>query len=253
MVKGSTAILASADIEQSVRFYKEVLGFDNSWTYGDPPTFGSASWGAVSVMFCHQSDLATKVAGHQHWFNADDVDELYALHLERGAKIVSEIEDKPWGMREYTVIDPSGYHLRFAGPSVPRVGPSREFPEGVTIVPRLPTLPEYEAISGEAFYRDGVTPEVLTQSWAGVVALSPEGEAIGMARIMWDAPGWYSVWDVAVKPEWQGRKIGQRIMEAAVRLVSEASPGAWVYLFTYRHGFYERVGFGKQTVSMRRA
>jgi uncharacterized glyoxalase superfamily protein PhnB/GNAT superfamily N-acetyltransferase len=253
MVTSSTAILASADIEQSIGFYKEVLGFESSWMYGNPPTFGCASWGSASVMFNLQPELVGRVEGHQHWFNVIDVDALYSLHLERGAKIAAEIENKPWGMREYTVVDPSGYHLRFASPAAPPAPSAGGFPEGVTIVPRLPTLAEYERISGEAFYPDGVEPEVLERSWAGVVALSPEGEAIGMARIMWDAPGWYSVWDVAVRPEWQGRKIGARVMEAAVALVSEASPGAWVYLFTYRHGFYEKLGFGKEAVSIRRA
>jgi uncharacterized circularly permuted ATP-grasp superfamily protein len=34
--------------------------------------------------------------------------------------------------------------------------------------------------------------------------------------------------------------------------IQEASPGANVFLFTYKHEFYERFGFAKETVSMRR-
>ena len=35
-------------------------------------------------------------------------------------------------------------------------------------------------------------------------------------------------------------------------VVSEESPGAFVYLFTFKHGFYERLGFSKETLSMRK-
>jgi hypothetical protein len=35
-------------------------------------------------------------------------------------------------------------------------------------------------------------------------------------------------------------------------IVHEESPGAFVYLFTYKHGFYEKLGFTEQTVSLRR-
>jgi uncharacterized glyoxalase superfamily protein PhnB len=42
-----------------------------------------------------------------------DVDALYARHQQNGVMIISPLEKKPWGMREYTVQDPNGYHLRF--------------------------------------------------------------------------------------------------------------------------------------------
>lgn len=252
MVTGSTPIFASSDILTSLAFYKEVLGFQTSWTWGEPPTFGSVSFGPVSIMFNLLPELAAKVSGHQHWFNVEDADELYAMHIERGAKIVSPIEDRPWGVREYVVEDPDGYHLRFAGPLVTSAAPSQLFPEGVIIERGLPTAEEYEAIAGAAFYREGVSTEILEHSWNGVLARSADGQAIGMARIVHDAPGWFSVWDVAVLPDWQGRRIGQKLMVEALAMIGEASPGAWVYLFTYKHGFYERLGFAKETVSMRK-
>ena len=251
MVTSSAPILASADIQASVMFYEEVLGFTNPWTMGDPPSFGGVSMGAVSIMFNLQPELASKVHGHEHWLNVKDADELYAQHLGRGAKIVSEIKDQPWGFREYTVEDPSGYHLRFAGPLSQNVPPSIPFPTDVTIERRLPTAAEYEAIAGAAFYRSGTNPDFLTHAWNGVVALS-YGQAIGMARIMNDAPGWFSIWDVAVVSEWQGQHIGQKLMEEALEMIRTASPGAWVYLFTFKQGFYERLGFSKEGVSMRK-
>jgi len=245
-------IFATSDVSASMRFYQDVLGFEFAWSGPEPLTFGAVSLGPVSIMFLEQPELARQVAGHQHWFNVDDPDALYAQHVERGAKILSPLEDKPWNFREYTVEDPSGYHLRFAGPLAGQAEPSRDFPKDVRIVRRLPSPAEFAAVAEKEFYRDGVPAGVLERSWSGVVALAGEG-AIGVVRIMWDAPGWYSIWDVAVAPEWQGRRIGQRLMEEALDCVKEASPGAHVYLFTHKPGFYEKLGFGRERVSMRKA
>jgi predicted N-acetyltransferase YhbS len=84
------------------------------------------------------------------------------------------------------------------------------------------------------------------------VATAPDGEVIGTTRVMRDAPGWYSIWDVAVRPDWQGRRIGTALVQDAIDFVREESPGAWLYLFTTKHRFYERLGFGTESVTMMR-
>ncbi|AIE87701.1 GNAT family N-acetyltransferase [Fimbriimonas ginsengisoli] len=252
MVTAATPILASADILATLKFYQEVLGFESSWTWGEPPVFGAVIWGPVTIMFNLQPELAGKVAGHQLAINADPVDEIYSLHLERGAKIASPLEDKPWGIREYIVEDLHGYHLRVSGPIPAEVKPSIEFPEGVTVERRLPTEAEFAELARAVFDRKETPESVVERSWQGVVACSPDGDVIGMVRIVYDAPGWFSIWDVAVLPQWQGRRIGQRLMQEALAIIRDEWPGAWVFLFTYKHGFYERLGFSEKTVSMRR-
>ena len=94
-VISSTAIFASSDIEATLAYYKDVLGFESSWTWGEPPTFGSAKFGGVTIMFALEPELAAKIRGHQHWINTANIDEPYKSHLSNGAKVVSEIEDKP--------------------------------------------------------------------------------------------------------------------------------------------------------------
>lgn len=203
-------------------------------------------------MFSLQPGLAAKVEGHQHWIKVDDADGMYALHKANGATIVEELMDRPWGTREYVVKDPGGYHLRFAGPPSAEVARSQPFPEGVELDRRKPTPEEYADIAGKTFEYKQLVPGILESTWGGVVALSPAGEVIAVTRIMHDAPGWFSIWDVAVLPQWQGRRIGTRMMEEALSMIREFSAGAIVHLFTYRHGFYERLGFGKESVSMLR-
>ena len=248
----STAIFASSDIEATLAYYKDVLGFESTWTWDDPPTFGSASMGGVTIMFNLQPELAAKVKGHQHWVKVDEVDELYRLHRANGAMVVQDIEDKPWGAREYVVEDPNGYHLRFAGSPASDAPKSEPFPEGVTIERRKPTPEEYAGVAGGVFGYKEPVPGLLESTWNGLVARSPDGVTIAVLRIMRDAPGWFSIWDVAVVPDWQAHRIGSTMMREALEMIREASPGAIVHLFTYQHGFYERLGFMKEVVSMRR-
>jgi uncharacterized glyoxalase superfamily protein PhnB/GNAT superfamily N-acetyltransferase len=251
-VISSTAIFAASDIEATLAYYKDVLGFEATWTWGDPPAFGSASKGGVTITFNLQPELAAKVRGHQHGVKVDDVDELYRLHTSKGAHVVSEIEDKPWGMREYVVEDLNGYHLRFSGPPRSDAPKSIPFPEGITIERRKPTSDEYAGVAGQAFeYKEPISG-ILENTWSGIVARSPDGNAIGVLRVMWDAPGWFSIWDMAVVPDWQARRIGSTMMKEALEMIRETSPDAIVHLFTFKHGFYERLGFKKETVSMRR-
>jgi len=251
-VISSNAILASSDIVATLAYYQDVLGFESTWTWGDPPVFGSASMGGVTIMFNLQPELAAKVRGHQHGIRVDEVDELYRLHQSRNAKVVFEIADQPWGLREYILEDLNGYHLRFAGPLASQAPPSNPFPEGVTIERRIPTGDEYSAVAGRAFGYKEPGPDLLGSTWNGVVACSPDGEAIGVLRIMQDAPGWFSLWDVAVVPDWQGRHIGSTMVKEALEWIREAAPNASVHLFTFKYGFYERMGFAKEIICMRR-
>ena len=112
----SDGVLAVADVSASVRFYRDQLGFGDEWTWGDPPDFGGVRWGKVNVMFCLQPQLAAHISGHQHAFAVERIDDLYALHEHNGVQIISPLEAKPWGLREYTVRDLNGYHLRFGEP-----------------------------------------------------------------------------------------------------------------------------------------
>jgi GNAT superfamily N-acetyltransferase len=72
-----------------------------------------------------------------------------------------------------------------------------------------------------------------------------------MARAMEDAQGWYSVWDVVVRPEYQSQRIGTAIIETLLdQLRHRGTGGGRVFLFTFSHKFYQRLGFSTETCSM---
>src|SRR5579862_3381883 len=187
MVTGSTPILAVSEMSETLEFYSNVLGFKKDWQDGEPPSMAGASWGKVSLMFSLQPEIAAHIEGHGLWFSVEGVDELYSQHQARGAEILSPIEDKPWGFREYTVRDLNGYHLRFTQPASYTPKGVQGSMEGVTVERRKPSLDEYRQVVGEGFYKEVDATSYVERSWAGVVAKNPDGQVIGTTRIVNDA------------------------------------------------------------------
>jgi GNAT superfamily N-acetyltransferase len=248
MIDTSEAIFAVADIRATIAYYRTVLGFESEWLWGDPPTFGGVRWGRIQVMFCLQPELAARVERHMHMFRVPDVQGLYDRHKSAGAEIVSDIENKPWGLREYTVRDPNGYHLRFAGPeSYERPATATDaLPAHVRIEKRLPTLDEYVRLSESVGWTRDLEnmPKALAASLFGIVAVDTrDGQAIGMSRACGDGRN-FTIWDVIVVPAYQGQLIGSALMEATLAELRQIGPrGAFVGLFAMKPLFYERLGF----------
>ncbi|HSV16475.1 MAG TPA: VOC family protein, partial [Tepidisphaeraceae bacterium] len=91
MIKSSEPVFAVADVRATITYYRNVLGFESEWLWGDPPTFGGVCWGRIQVMFCLDPTLQSKVQGHQQFFRLDNVQELYDRHEAAGATIVCAI------------------------------------------------------------------------------------------------------------------------------------------------------------------
>lgn len=47
--------------------------------------------------------------------SADQVQRLYELVTKRGFPLVEPLEDKPWGIRRFSVIDPNGARVTIIG------------------------------------------------------------------------------------------------------------------------------------------
>src|SRR5262249_24414884 len=247
----SDAILAVADVVAAVRYYRDKLGFTGEWLWGDPPDFGGVTWGKVGVMFCLQPNLAAKIECHQHAFLVSGIDRLHERHRATGLEVISPLEAKPWGLREYTVRDLNGYHLRFGEPITTHATttPAKPLPENVRVVERLPTVAEYEALIRAVgwlkyTHLEAATPALQNTLYA-VMAVEGEQPA-GMARVVGDGATAFYVQDVVVVPDRQRQGIGTALMEAVMSYFRRSTPRqSSIGLFTGRNlaGVYERHGF----------
>jgi hypothetical protein len=107
--------LASLNIERSVTFF-EALGFSRIAVH---PTMALVSRDEVEIHFwlTDNPDIPNATGCR---VNVDGVDALYEEY--RQLDIVhpkDPLGDKPWGLREFSIIDVDGNLLTFAGPIPP--------------------------------------------------------------------------------------------------------------------------------------
>jgi GNAT superfamily N-acetyltransferase len=247
-IRSSEPIFPVADVVATVRHYREVLGFSEEWLWGDPPDFGGVRWGKVGAMFALQSGQDAKIGGQWHSFFVEGIDALYSLHNRTGATICSPLEAKPWGLREYTVRDLNGHYLRFGQRGSDRTT-GREPANSVEIVERLPTPQEYQSLLKAVGWGDSNEPvraaKALAGARYGVVAVDGD-RAVGAGLVLGDGVSFAYLKDIMVLPEWQGRGIGTRIVEALMTVIRRTGTDRLlVALFTGQHlaEFYEQFGF----------
>jgi GNAT superfamily N-acetyltransferase/uncharacterized glyoxalase superfamily protein PhnB len=249
-LRSSEPIFPVADVVATVRYYREVLGFREGWTWGDPPDFGGVRWGKVGAMFALQMAAETKLGGQWHSFFVEGIDPLYELHRSNGATISSPLEAKPWGLREYTVCDLNGHYLRFGQRGSDRAATAgREPTIDVAIAERLPTPEEVQPLLRAVGWSNDDRTDRAAKSLAGarfgVVAVAG-GSVVGSGMVLGDGATFAYLKDIVVHPEWQGRGIGTRIVGALLDILRGSEPRRMlVTLFTGQHlaDFYERFGF----------
>jgi catechol 2,3-dioxygenase-like lactoylglutathione lyase family enzyme len=94
------------DVQAAQEWYRDTLGLGINWLWED--NFGSVGADCVEL-FLYESDEPRPVICSVF---VNDVEEIYERARERGGEIVSELESKPWNVREFSVRDPDGNVLR---------------------------------------------------------------------------------------------------------------------------------------------
>jgi catechol 2,3-dioxygenase-like lactoylglutathione lyase family enzyme len=104
------AILAVRDVRAAVDFYTEKLGFWCAFIEGEPPHFAGVNLGEVQI-FLERGNPGSGDCGV--YFVVSDADALYALHRANGVEVVEPIDNRDYGLRDYSVRDLDGYRLSF--------------------------------------------------------------------------------------------------------------------------------------------
>lgn len=104
--------LAVSDIPSAVEFYIKKLGFQQAFTWGEPPTFAGVNLGKVQI-FLEKGTPTPSSEASAVYFIVGSPDQLYEFHRANGVEIAQTIGDRPYGIRDYTVRDLCGYYLVF--------------------------------------------------------------------------------------------------------------------------------------------
>lgn len=106
------------DIQASISFYRDVLGFIVADTIENDGEVVGASIRSGTVEFLlgqddfrQGRDREKGVGFRLYCVTHQDVDAVATAIKERGGQLDSEPQDQPWGTRDFAVTDPDGYKL----------------------------------------------------------------------------------------------------------------------------------------------
>jgi uncharacterized glyoxalase superfamily protein PhnB len=101
------------DVLKSVAYYRDVLGFDTEFLYGEPTFYAGVERGNVLIHL--QAEHESRRPPGQMAMNVfvSDVDALYEELKERGARLLNAPKDYAYGMRDFNVADLDGNELCF--------------------------------------------------------------------------------------------------------------------------------------------
>jgi uncharacterized glyoxalase superfamily protein PhnB len=97
-------------------YYRDELGFYDEWLWGEID--GGIRRDDMQLIFTEEPEFTNTINNENThfvliWF-VDNVDEVYLEFKQRNIKFEADIENKPWGIREFTIKDINGYIIRIS-------------------------------------------------------------------------------------------------------------------------------------------
>jgi catechol 2,3-dioxygenase-like lactoylglutathione lyase family enzyme len=129
MARRAGAILAVADVERSIAFYRDRLGFEVDAVYDDPP-YATLSLAGTRLSLAEQGHPAEDRPGVAMVAPIDpaqanvvlvvEVDDARAEHRrlsDAGVRFLAEPYEPPWGGCRFFCVDPDGYLVEIEQPA----------------------------------------------------------------------------------------------------------------------------------------
>jgi predicted enzyme related to lactoylglutathione lyase len=110
------------DVVTTAEYYRDVLGFEVDFIYGDPPSYASVSRDDAIINFSQsqppgrRNSVSTAAPGNgvDAYIVVSDLDDLHEEFAHHGANVVARPESHDYGMREFTILDCNAYRITLA-------------------------------------------------------------------------------------------------------------------------------------------
>lgn len=114
----SPLIPGGEDLEKTVIFYEQKLGFKRIHTEGNPIYMAIVQRDNVQIFLLKKEDKQTAKETSLR-IGVNNIEQLMKELKAKEGEIIhpeGKLETKPWGMKEFVVIDPMGVCLTFCEP-----------------------------------------------------------------------------------------------------------------------------------------
>jgi catechol 2,3-dioxygenase-like lactoylglutathione lyase family enzyme len=113
MMAGSATVFVVSDIAAGLAYYRDVLGFQITFEYGQPLSYACLCRDEVALHLLAASSTK-RLPGHGAiCIFVRDVDQIHAEVSARGARLINRPEDRDYGMRDFDVVDADGNQVTF--------------------------------------------------------------------------------------------------------------------------------------------
>ena len=116
----SPLIPAGSDVDATLAFYVQKLGFTTRYTQGEPTEMAIVTRDAVEIFLCRNDD---RYVAEQTCFriHVQHVEQLYREYQAQGViHPHGQLTTKPWGTQEFAILDPAGVCITFYEPVAQR-------------------------------------------------------------------------------------------------------------------------------------
>ncbi len=103
--------LPLTDVPAGVAYYRDVLGFSVNYQQHD---LGVMDRDIVRLLLIGRTERHTGIGSCYVYVR--DADALHAELVARGANVQGQPISRPWGLREFRVLDPEGNQITFGQP-----------------------------------------------------------------------------------------------------------------------------------------
>jgi catechol 2,3-dioxygenase-like lactoylglutathione lyase family enzyme len=129
MARRAGAILAVADVDRSIVFYRDRIGFEVEALYDSPP-YATLTLAGTRLSLAEQGHLAEDRPGVVMTAPEDprqanvvlvvEIDDARAEHrrlVDEGVQFLAEPYEPPWGGCRFFCVDPDGYLVELEQPA----------------------------------------------------------------------------------------------------------------------------------------
>lgn len=110
---GVSPLIPARDVEEAIAFYRDSIGFELDYRDAEPAQFAIVARDAARLhLFASQDKHLADWTSLR--ITVDGIDALYERCRQAGCVHPNgELGERPWGTREFSIVDPSGVCIAF--------------------------------------------------------------------------------------------------------------------------------------------